>query len=64
MSNTNIKIPQDIYTSDKACGEFIISINERLSKLAELEKQLKFMKEEAVNVMLTRLGDWSKTFCL
>lgn len=55
MSNTNIKIPQDIYTSDKACGEFIISINERLSKLAELEKQLKFMKEEAVNVMLTRL---------
>ena len=33
-----ITIPQNIYTDDKACGEFIIEINERLSKLAEAEK--------------------------
>ena len=34
-----IAIPQNIYTDDKACGEFIIEINERLSKLAEAEKR-------------------------
>lgn len=48
-------IPQEIYQSDKACGEFILAINERLSKLSALEKRLKEAKEEACNVMLTRL---------
>ena len=50
-----IGIPQNIYTDDKACGEFIIEINERLSKLAEAEKALKEAKEVATNLMLTRL---------
>lgn len=50
-----INIPQVIFTSDKDCGEFILSINERLSKLAEIEKELKVAKETAVNVMLDRL---------
>lgn len=52
----NLEIPQAIYESDKACGEFILSVNERLSKLAELEKALKAAKEVAVGVMLDRLA--------
>ena len=48
--------PNDIYTSDKACGEFILSINERLSRLAAVEKELKELKELASNVMLDRLA--------
>lgn len=50
-----IEIPNEIYTSDKACGEFILSLNERLSKLSAIEKELKEAKEVAVNVMLDRL---------
>lgn len=50
-----ITIPQEIYTDDKACGEFIIEINERLSRLAEAEKALKEAKETATNLMLNRL---------
>ena len=49
------QIPQEIYTSDKACGEFILNINERLSKLSEIEKELKAAKDVAVGVMLDRL---------
>ena len=49
-------IPENIYTSDLACGEFIIALNERLAEIANEEKQLKAMKEEATNVMLTRLA--------
>lgn len=52
---TTLEIPQEIYQSDKACGEFILSLNERLSKVAEIEKTLKEAKEVAVNVMLARL---------
>lgn len=51
----SLKIPSEIYESDKACAEFILSINERLSRLSAIEKTLKEAKEEAVNVMLTRL---------
>lgn len=50
-----LHIPKEIYESDKACGEFIISINEQLTKLAEAEKLLKEAKETATNVMLQRL---------
>lgn len=50
-----LEIPQEIYQSDKACGEFILSINERLSKLADVERALKEAKDVAVGVMLDRL---------
>lgn len=50
-----IKIPDEIYTSDKACGEFIFAINGRLSTVSALEKELKRVKEIACNVMLDRL---------
>lgn len=51
-----LAIPQEIYQSDKACGEFILSLNERLTKLAAIEKALKEAKEVAVGVMLDRLA--------
>lgn len=51
----SIEIPQEIYENDKACGEFIFELNQRLSKLAEIEKKLKAAKDVAVDVMLTRL---------
>lgn len=50
-----IPVPSDIYTSDRACGEFILSLNERLSKLEGIQKELKAAKEVAVGVMLDRL---------
>lgn len=50
-----LQIPKEIYESDKACGEFIISINEQLAKVAEAEKALKEAKEVATKVMLERL---------
>ena len=52
---TTLEIPQEIYKSYRACGEFILSINERLSKLADIEKSLKAAKDVAVGVMLDRL---------
>lgn len=55
MSRPTIDIPPNIYTSDKACGEFIFEMNQRLSKLADIEKAIKEAKEVAVDVMLTRL---------
>lgn len=51
----SIRIPSEIYTSDKACGEFIFELNQRLSKLSEIEKAIKEAKDVAVDVMLTRL---------
>lgn len=51
----SIRIPDEIYTSDKACGEFIFELNQRLSKLSEIEKAIKEAKDVAVDVMLTRL---------
>lgn len=54
MTNENV-LPAEVFASDKACGEFIVALNQRLSKLAELEKKLKAQKEEACNIMLTRL---------
>lgn len=53
--STKIAIPKTIYTSDKACGEFILDINVQLAKLSAAEKALKEAKEVAVNVMLERL---------
>lgn len=50
-----IEIPHEIYTSDKACGEFIFDINQRLARLAEVEKELKAVKEIACNTLLDRL---------
>lgn len=51
-----LTIPQEIYESDKACGEYIVAINERLGKLADIEKQLKECKDIATNLMLDRLS--------
>lgn len=48
-------LPEDVYKSDKACGEFIIACNEQLGQLAELEKKLREAKDAACDVMLTRL---------
>ena len=55
MSKPLIEIPQEIYTSDKVCGEFIFDLNQRLAKIAEIEKAVKEAKEIATNVMLDRL---------
>lgn len=55
MSKPFIEIPQEIYTSDKACGEFIYEMNQRLAKIAEIEKVVREAKEVASNVMLDRL---------
>lgn len=51
----SIKIPQAIYENDRMCGEFIFELNQRLSKLEELKKQITEAKDTAVDVMLTRL---------
>lgn len=50
-----MEIPQEIYNSDKACAEFLLSLNQRLSRLAEIERALKEAKETASDVMLSRL---------
>ena len=55
-ANFSIDIPADIYTDDKACGEFIVSLNERLSQVSIIEKALRAAKDEASNVMLERLS--------
>lgn len=52
---SSIQLPPEVFTSDKACGEFILAMNERLAKISELEKQTKALKEAACDVMLTRL---------
>ena len=58
-------IPNEIYTSDKACGEFILNINERLSKLSAMEKMLKEAKEVANRRHARPLGgDWAEAFRL
>lgn len=55
MPKPLLEIPQEIYTSDKACGEFVFEMNQRLAKIAEIEKVVKEAKEIATNVMLDRL---------
>lgn len=50
-----IPIPPEIYTSDKACGEFIISLNEQQAKLTAVENAIKEAKDVACEVMLQRL---------
>lgn len=50
-----LAIPQEIHTSDKACADFILSLNERLAKVSAIEKSLKEAKEYACDVMLQRL---------
>lgn len=53
---SDIPLPEAVYASDKACGEFILSCNELLAKLSAEEKRLKAAKEAACNVMLDRLA--------
>lgn len=55
MSKPLIEIPDEIYTSDIACGEFIFELNQRLSKISEIEKAVREAKETASSVMLDRL---------
>lgn len=50
-----IEIPKDIGLNDRTCAEFIYNINERLAKLAEIEKALKEAKKKAEHIMLDRL---------
>lgn len=50
-----LSLPNEAFTSDKACAEFIIEINERLSKLNDISKKLKEVKAEAEEILLTRL---------
>lgn len=52
---TILEIPQEIYTSDKACGEYILALNERKSKLAELDKIITENLNTAKEIMLDRL---------
>lgn len=52
----NIEIPKEIYTYDKACGEFIFLINQRLAKLREIEAELNAAKKLASEAMLDRLS--------
>ena len=47
MSKPLIEIPADIYTSDKACAEFIFDMNQRQAKIIEIEKAVKAAKEIA-----------------
>lgn len=51
-----LQIPQEIYSNPRECGEFIFSINERLTKLTEIEKELKEAKEIASKAMLEMLA--------
>lgn len=53
--NKQIEIPQEIYSSDKACAEFIVRINEQLSKVAAWEKMLKEAKDTASMHLLARM---------
>lgn len=53
--NVMVDIPKEIYESERACGEFIVAINERLATLAGLEKELKRAKDIASEVLLNKL---------
>lgn len=55
MQKPYVEIPREIHESDKACAEYIFGLNQRLAKLAEIDKAIKDAKEIAVNVMLDRL---------
>lgn len=50
-----IEIPQEIYSSDKTCAEFIVRINEQLGKLSDWEKMLKAAKATAETHLLSRM---------
>lgn len=50
-----LTIPPEIYESDKACGEFIVTLNESLAYIAAMEKLFRAAKDVASNVMLERL---------
>lgn len=52
----SLQIPEVIYKDDKACGEFLFEINQRISKLEEIQKQLRDIKIEVSNYMLDRLA--------
>lgn len=55
MGKITLPIPDVIYTSDKACAEYIVGLNERLAKISEIEKAVKEAKEIACNHLLNRL---------
>ena len=50
-----LEIPSEIYEDDKKCAEFILHINEQLSKVAEAKKMLKEAKAVAETQMIARL---------
>lgn len=50
-----IPIPKEIYQDDRACADFILVLNEKLAKVASIEKALKEAKDIASNVLLERL---------
>ena len=50
-----LTIPQEIYQSEKACGEFIITLNESLAYISAMDKLFRAAKETASQVMLERL---------
>lgn len=52
----NISIPERVYKDDRACGEFLFEINRRISKLEEIQKQLRDLKTEVSKHMLDRLS--------
>lgn len=55
MSKFEVPIPPEIYASDKGCGEFILAMNERISKATDILNALKKAKEVGTSVMLDRL---------
>lgn len=56
MSKPLLEIPtRNLHQRQSTCGEFIFEMNQRLAKIAELEKVVKEAKEIATNVMLDRL---------
>lgn len=50
-----LTIPPEIYQSEKACGEFIITLNESLAYIGAMDKLFRAAKEVASQVMLERL---------
>lgn len=51
-----VKVPKEIYDSDLACGDYIVSCNETIAKLNELVKVIDQAKKIATDVMLKRLS--------
>lgn len=50
-----LELPDEIYSSDEALAQYIVEINERLSKVSQVEKLYKTAKEKAEQLMLNRI---------